>query len=127
MHLQIRTKPAASPADLQAFLTVLAEANVNILAAGGGDVEAGGEFAIAVAHGEEEATMAILRKKGYKPRKVEVEHAWLTNEPGQLLGCVAGVTQKNGKLGRHIRDVSLGAPDADGRIPVQVYSERPGS
>ena len=53
MHQQIRTQPTQSPPDLQAFLTVLEEAGINIEAAGGSDIEQGGEFAFAVAHGVE--------------------------------------------------------------------------
>lgn len=123
MHLQIRTRPAKSPADLKAFLTVLANAEVNIEAAGGGDVEGDGEFAIAVAHDQEEQAMQALREDGYDPRLVEVDACALTNEPGQLLACITGVTEKNESLGRYIRDVSIGVPDGEGRIQVQVYSE----
>jgi hypothetical protein len=122
MHLQIRTVPARSPADLRAFLTVLADAGINIEAAGGGDVENGGEFAIAVAHGQEEQAMAVLTDNSYAPQLVDVDTCALTNEPGQLLACITGVSEKNEALGRYIRDVSIGVPDEEGRIQVQVYS-----
>jgi hypothetical protein len=128
MHLQIRTSPARSPADLLAFLQVLADAGINIEAAGGGDVEGTGEFAMAVKHGQEEQAVAVLRDNGYVPRLVEVDTTALSNEPGQLLEFVRSVTDNNIALGgRVIRDVSVGVPDADGRIQVQIYSDFPGS
>lgn len=128
MHLQIRSRPAKSPADLLAFLQVLADANVSIEAAGGGDVEGTGEFAFAVQHGHEQAAMAVLQDNGYAPRLVEVDSAALDNEPGRLLEFVRSVTDNNIALGgRVIRDVSIGVADADGRIRVQIYSEFPGA
>ena len=49
MHKQqLRGLAEQSPADLAAYLAVLAEQGINIIAAGGGDVENGGEFAFAV-------------------------------------------------------------------------------
>jgi hypothetical protein len=123
MHQQIRTVPAKSPPDLRAFLAVLEKAGVNIEAAGGGDVERGGEFAIAVAHGAEDHAMAVLRRAGYQPRLVDVDNYALANSPGQLLASVAEVAAKNAQSGLVIRDVSIGVPDDEGRIQVQIYSE----
>jgi len=125
MHQQIRTVPAKSTPDLRAFLAVLEKARVNIEAAGGGDVERGGEFAIAVAHEASNHAMTVLRKAGYKPRLVDVDRYALANSPGQLLASVAEVAAKNAKSGLVIRDVSIGVPDDEGRIQVQIYSEAP--
>jgi hypothetical protein len=128
MHLQIRCVPAASPADLKAFLQVLADNDVNIIAAGGSNVESGGEFAFAVDDedpDEVKRVTALLTAKGYSPRVVDVHYCWLTNEPGQLLSCVTEATVKNADRGVVIRDVSIGVPGADGRILVQIYSDVP--
>ena len=122
MHQQIRTVPAKSPADLAELLRVLKDHGVNLVAAGGGDVEKGGEFAFAVAHGEEADAIKVLEDEGYKPRLVDVEHEVLDNRPGELHRFVAKVAQENRRRGHVIKDVSVGVPDSDG-IPIQVYSE----
>ena len=125
MHLQIRTMPAQSPADLGEFLAVLERAGLNIVAAGGSNVELGGEFAFAVDDGLEEAAVAILEEAGYHPRVVEVDLCWMINEPGQLLACITNAIRKNASTGRKIKDLAIGVPDSAGHIPVQVYSEEP--
>jgi hypothetical protein len=122
MHQQIRTVPKLSPPDLEAFLTVLAHAGVNIEAAGGSDVEQGGEFAFAVAHGQEVDAMAALVGAGYLPRLVDVHVCALGNEPGTLLACITEARALNGS-NKVIKDISVGVPDEDGRIRVQIYSE----
>ena len=133
MHKQIRVVPARSPADLKAFLEVLAPAGINIVAAGGSNVEQGGEFAFTVSHGQEADALNLLRDAGYQPREldesVESEDGavfttcWMPDNPGQLLACVTSVTDANAASGRVIKDLSIGAPRADGMIPVQIYSE----
>jgi hypothetical protein len=123
MHLQIRSVPALSPASLQAFLEVLAGERINIVAAGGSDIERGGEFAFAVAHDEEDRAIEALRRAGYDPRLVEVATCTMSDEPGQLLECIAAITESNAAAGRAIRDIAVGVPDEEGRIRVQVYSE----
>ena len=133
MHLQIRAIPARSPADLKAFLEVLAAADINIVAAGGGNLEQGGEFAFAVTHGQEDEAIRLLKEAGYQPRALDASVAtedgavfttcWLTDEPGQLLACVTSVTDANEAAGRVIKDLSLGKPGDDGLIPVLIYSE----
>ena len=133
MHQQIRAIPAKSPADLKAFLEVLAKAGINIEAAGGSNLEQGGEFAFAVAHGQEDEAIRLLKEAGYQPRaldaSVETEDGavfttcWLTDDPGQLLACVTSVTDANEAAGRVIKDLSIGKPGEDGLIPVQIYSE----
>ena len=122
MHQQIRTVPAMSPPNLQEFLQVLLDAGINMEAAGGSNIEQGGEFAFAVAHGQEEEALIALKHKGYAPRLVDVTHCALTNEPGQLLACITDVTTSNNEHGRVIKDIVLGVPDEDGRIQIQIYS-----
>jgi hypothetical protein len=122
MHQQIRTVPAASPADLAKFLETLGKRGVNIVAAGGGDVEKGGEFALAVAHGQEAHAIKVLEDAGYHPRLVDVEHEFLDDRPGELHRFVAKVAAANKRNGLVIKDVSVGVP-VDGKVPVQVYSE----
>ena len=121
MHMQIRATPAKSPASLVEFLKVLQR--INIVAAGGSNIEQGGEFAFAVEHGEECAAMTALADAGYRPTLVKVETCTLDNVPGALLACVARVTDLNAAEGRVIKDISIGVPDANGQIPVQIYSE----
>ncbi len=123
MHLQIRTVPAHSPADLVEFLRVLAEAEINIEIAGGSNVEFGGQFAFAVQEGQEAEAMRVLQEARYEPQLVEVVDCMLTNEPGQLLACITSIAQSNAESGKAIRDISVGVPGEDGLIPVQVYSE----
>lgn len=122
MHLQIRSMPARSPANLAEFLTVLVENDVNIESAGGHDIEDGGEFVFSVAHGEEDRAMTVLQDAGYHPRLVEVTVCALDNTTGQLLECITAASEQNLLTGRRIRDITVGVPDADGRIQVQVYS-----
>jgi hypothetical protein len=128
MHLQIRSVAKASPPDLARFLGVLAKADVNLLAAGGGSLELGGEFAFAPEHDHAGRAVDALTAAGYEVRLLDVgrgdfQLCWLTNEPGQLHACIAKVSEENLAAGRVIADVLVGVErDAEGRIPVQVYS-----
>lgn len=128
VHLQIRSVPKASPPDLARFLGVLADAGVNLAAAGGGNLELGGEFAFAPAHDHVGRAIDALTAAGYEFRVLDAEQGdfqlcWLTNEPGQLYACITRVSEENLAAGRVIADVLVGVEtDADGRIPVQVYS-----
>jgi hypothetical protein len=121
MHMQIRATPAKSPTSLVEFLTVLQ--GINIVAAGGSNIEQGGEFAFAVEHGQECDAMALLADAGYRPTLVKVDTCPLDNVPGALLACVTRVTNQNAAAGRVIKDISIGVPDANGQIQVQIYSE----
>jgi hypothetical protein len=123
MHLQIRAAPVLSPPNLRAFLAVLDRAGINIEAAGGSDVEKGGEFAFAVEDGKEQHAIRALEAERYHPRLVEVDFCWMPNNAGQLLACVSRVAEKNAKAGRVIKDLAVGGPDRQGRILVQLYSE----
>ena len=109
------------------FLEVLAKGGVNIVAAGGGDVEKGGEFAFAVAHGKEAHAMEVLKRAKYEPRLVDVDDEVLDDKPGELHRFITKVATANKQKGLKIRDVSVGVPVKDGpnkgKIAVQVYSE----
>jgi hypothetical protein len=122
MHLQIRTPPALSPANLAAFLTVLAENDINIQSAGGCDIEYGGDFVFSVAHEDHDRALRVLQDAGYSPKVVEVDLCALSDEPGQLLACITEVSERNALMGRAIRDITVGVADADGRIQVQIFS-----
>lgn len=123
MHKQIRAVPRRSPADLAAFLEVLADARINILAAGGGDLEFGGEFAFAVSHEEHDAAVAALEGlytvRVLEPYVCEME----PQQVGELLRCVREAQAQNLVTGSSIRDLSIGVPDDTGRVPVMIYSD----
>ena len=125
MHQQIRSVPALSPPNLADFLTVLADAGINLAGASGSNVESGGEFAFAVEHGQEQAALDALTAKDYKPRLVEPKVCFLDDEPGQLLACISDAIAENDGTGRVIKDILVGAQPQDGKIVVQVYSEEP--
>ena len=120
MHMQIRSR-TGSTSELEGLLRVLADNDVNILAAGG-QVERGGEFAFAVEHGEEEHVLELLQQRDFAARAVEVRHFDLSNEPGQLFQAVAAVRSENEGSNRVIEDVIVGTAQADGTIPVQIFS-----
>jgi hypothetical protein len=126
MHQQIRVVPAASPSDLAKLLGVLAEADVNLVAAGGGNIELGEEFAFVPSEGQEQTAMNALARD-YRPRLlnagVDYKLCWLTNDVGQLLECIQSATEENLEKGRKVKDILIGVePDDEGRIGVQVYS-----
>jgi hypothetical protein len=121
MHMQVRFAPAR-PEDLEGALRVLADNNVNLVAAGGSNLDAGGEFAFAVDHGEEDHAVELLRDSNFEARRVEVRHFELSDRPGQLHAAIAEVSRENSESGRVIQDVVVGTPTADGAIPIQVYS-----
>ena len=130
MHLQVRLKPATSPPDVEQLLRRLKEANVNLRGVGGSDVEFGGEFAFAVDDGHEgRAKAALDADPPYRYRVLEdgvdpeLTVCWLENAPGALHACLEGIASANLDNGRIIRDMLIGVPGADGRVPVQIYSE----
>ena len=136
MHAQGRSKPAKSPADLAAFLQVLADHGISIQSAGGSNVEQGGEFAFGLEHDEgdngpyQEAIQA-LESAGYTVRFVEadvdpeLQVYSIPNSPGTLLEAVLDARGKNEGTGRVIKDITIGTADVDGRVRVQIYSEDP--
>jgi hypothetical protein len=127
MHQQIRTAPTTSPADIEKLLKRLKDADVNIAAAGGGNLEFGGQFAFAVHDGMEEAAIRVLEQHGYKYDVIKEDDPRLTiclmkDEVGELHRCIQGVSEANLKSGRIIRDLIIGAPDGN-KVPVQIFSE----
>lgn len=127
MHQQIRAMPKSSAADVEKLLRRLAEAGINIAAAGGSDLEFGGEFAFAVDDGSEDAAIKVLDQFKYPYRVIgegdpSLTTCWMENRPGALHRCIAGVAEANLKSGRIIRDLIIGVPDGKG-VPVQIYSE----
>lgn len=125
MHQQIRTPTTQSPADLARVLKVIADAGINVLAAGGSYVEAGGEFAFGVDDIDEQRAVEVLAGAGYPARLVDVHTCFLANRPGELQRCVAGAVRANRPRGWVVIDVSIGVQLPDGTIPVQVYSAPP--
>jgi len=129
MHLQVRLKPAASPPDVERLLRHLKDAHVNLRGVGGSDVEFGGEFAFAVDDGQEDNAKAALDAAGYHYRVLEagvnpgLTLCWLDNVPGALHACLDGIASSNLDNGRIIRDMLIGVPGDDGKVPVQIYSE----
>jgi hypothetical protein len=128
MHQQIRTAPTTSPADIEKLLKRLKDAKVNLAAAGGGNLEFGGQFAFAVHDGSEEAAIQVLRDHGYKYDVIEEDDPRLTiclmeDEVGELHRCIQTVSEANLKSGRIIRDLIIGAPDKNRKVPVQIFSE----
>ena len=132
MHKQIRVDPSLSPPDVGAVLALLAGHQINLVGAGGSNVEMGGELAIAVDHEQQDAAESLLTDAGYHFRVFdsetdpELKLCWLENEPGQLEACVAQAAEENLVSGRKIRDILIGVQTKDG-IPVQVFSEHHGN
>lgn len=127
MHQQIRATPKTSAADVEKLLGRLAEAGINIAAAGGSDLEFGGEFAFAVDDGSEDAAKKVLDRFKYPYRVIGEDDpsltvCWMENKPGELHRCIKGVAEANLKSGRIIRDLIIGVPDKQG-VPVQIFSE----
>ena len=125
MHQQIRLAvPASSPPSLEAVLQVLENAGINIIAVGGSNVEHGGEFGFAVDHDQQGAALDVLRGAHLRPHLVDVTVCRLENRPGALRDCITNANQGH-RPGRLIRDIAVGVPDADGRVPVQIYFDGP--
>jgi hypothetical protein len=126
MHQQIRLLvPAKSPPNLGDVLQVVADAGINILAVGGSDHEDGGEFGFGVEHDDLPAAKKALEDARYRPRIVDVKLCLLDNQAGALLACVQEARAENQPSGKVIRDIAVGVPDKDGKIQVQIYSEKP--
>lgn len=130
MHLQLRSTTKASPADVEKFLRRLKDEGVNISGVGGTNPEFGGEFVLALEDDQRDAaTRALDKNPKYEYRILEAGAAsgltlrWLDNAVGALHAVVVEVTAENRKSGRRIRDVLVGVQRADGKTPVQIYSE----
>lgn len=123
MHQQIRAVPAKSPPDLEALLQVLYDEGVNLVSAGGSDLELGGEFAFSVSDEQHDQTLRALERAGYATRVVDLDVCWMKPKAGELLRCVRGATALMARSGSVIRDIAIGEPNADGLIPVQISSQ----
>ncbi len=128
MHLQIRVRPKLSPPDVEKLLRHLAAEDVNLKGVGGSNVEFGGEFAFAVADGDEDKAKGALDKYGYQYRSFEYQVdpeltlCWLEDRVGMLHECIEEIAAKNLESGRIIRDILIGVPTSEG-VPVQVFSD----
>lgn len=126
MHQQIRLAvPRSSPPNLEPVLQVLKDAGINIIAVGGSNLEHGGEFGFAVDHDRQDAALQALRNARLRPRIVDVTVCLLDNRPGALLECISEANRSHRPGGRLIRDIAVGIPDDEGRVPVQVLFEGP--
>ncbi len=128
MHIQVRSKPTASPADLEKLLRLIASNGINLVSAGGSNLELDGEFAFSVHDDDEEGgdvnlekLRALLDEAGYPYQEVEPYVCWMDDRPGELHRCVAEASEQNLKTGRVIKDIAIGPP-RKGRVPVQIYS-----
>jgi hypothetical protein len=126
MHQQVRVLPALSDPDLAKLLDVLYKAGVNLVAAGGGNIELGEEFAFVPEEDQFDLALDALTKADYQPRLLvkdkDFKLCWLKNEPGQLLNCVQEATRENLDKGRVVKDILIGIEPEKGLIGVQVYS-----
>ncbi|MEX1173383.1 MAG: hypothetical protein WEG56_12325 [Chloroflexota bacterium] len=119
---------------LSEILRVLEGAGFNLRAAGGRAIELGGDFSYwvdprrdtdgnLIDRDHDEATQAaadLVTAEGFDTHIVEVHARLLSDEPGALRAFVDEVRD----AGALIEEVSVGTPDPDGRIPVQVFTAR---
>lgn len=127
-HQQIRMViPAASPPDVLRPLQILANADISLVAAGGGSIEDGGEFAITIEDDEDPAKMqrALDLLSGFNPRVMPVHVCWLDpDKPGQLLKCIRDARRDAKYAHLRVRDVSITTErNARGQLAVQVFFE----
>jgi hypothetical protein len=133
MHLQMRAKPVNSPPDVELLLRRLFDANVNLQAVGGSDVEFGGELVIVPHDDDVQKARDELARWNYPFREFNkdddngLDLCEVGDQPGGLHGCLKEVAQKNLERGRIIRDITVGVADDDQRergvIPVHIFSE----
>jgi hypothetical protein len=131
MHQQVRTTttrkegPGADTArsGLVELLEVLEKAGVNMQAAGGSELDGGGEFVFSVHHGDEDPdgptqdAIAALEKASYEPYVAEPHVCEVNDEPGELLRCIRKIRDK----GAQIAEIHVGTAEG-GRVPVQVVT-----
>jgi hypothetical protein len=141
MHQQVRmsTKKTGSGSpgpgakwddegSLEDILTILRDADVgldlNLQAAGGRDLDDGGDFVFAVHHGEKDddryaqAAVELLENNGYAPRIVPVHTCVVSDERGNLLECIQDAQRAQGD----VYEIFVGTKgDYDG-IPIQITS-----
>jgi len=137
MHQQVRTSTKKQPSSdgpgamadqggLVDILETLLRAGVNLRAAGGRDLDRGGDFVFAVHHGQDnddqpgEDAAALLRDNDYKARAVYVHHCLVNDEPGSLLRCIQETEASEGP----VYEIFVGTSNADGQIPLQITTRR---
>jgi hypothetical protein len=134
VHMQIRCHPVASPPDVDLLLSRLADANVNLVAVGGSNVEFGGELALVPEDGQEDLAIGVLDEFQYPHRELFVDDpasglrlCMASHESGGLHRCLQEASDANRSNGWKIRDVLVGVPEEEDfearRIPVHIYSE----
>jgi hypothetical protein len=146
MHLQVKVRPGGTgfPDDdsediittsaeyrrgsFRDLLDFLAEERFNIRGASGHRIEFGGEFTFWVAKRDDdddheqatEKAAALLRDKGFDARVVEVSVRVLDDTPGSLRDFVREISGND----LWIEEITVGTPDSDGRIPVQIFTSK---
>jgi hypothetical protein len=135
MHQQVRTDttktdaPGAAWADSGSvvdILRILSDAGVNLQAAGGRDLDRGGEFVFAVYHdgedeGPAEEAAKLLRENGYgTARVVSARSCFVEDEPGGLLGCVEEMERTDGP----VYEIFVGTPEEGRGVPVQITTRK---
>ena len=136
MHQQVRTSTIKKPASdgpgamadqggLVEILEILLKNGVNLRAAGGRDLDRGGEFVFAVHHDDNddqrgEDAAALLRDNRYPARALYVHHCLVDDEPGSLLKCITETEANEGP----VYEIFVGTANADGRIPLQITTRR---
>ena len=131
MHQQVRTRvtttegPGAmsQQGGIVALLTVLRDADVNMQAAGGTDLNGRGEFVFSVHHGDEnpdettERAIDALRKAGYRPYTIEPHVCEVRDETGGLLGCIEEMQAR----GDEVVEIHVGTGTP---VPIQIVTRR---
>ncbi len=132
MHQQVRTRvatteaPGAMNADnggIVALLRVLRDADVNMQAAGGRELNGRGEFVFSVHHGDEnpdettQRAVEALQKAGYRPYTVKPRVCEVNDETGGLLGCLEEVEAR----GDQVAEIHIGTGSP---VPIQVVTRR---
>jgi hypothetical protein len=140
MHQQVRSSTTKSGSgspgpgamndegSLVDILTILRDADVgidlNLQAAGGRDLDEGGEFVFAVHHGEEDddgpaqAAVRLLKEHGYEPRIVPVHKCVVSDERGNLLDCIQQAEERQGP----VFEIFVGTQGGYDGIPIQITS-----
>ena len=127
MHVQAKSVPALSPADLAAFLRVLAadpdtdRTAINNEGVTGSAIENGGEFVFTVTHGRAREAHERLTEARYKvlwttdlyAEKIPPSQGQASqsdpNQPGVLLGIIERAKESVQAGGRAIDTVLIGA------------------
>jgi hypothetical protein len=133
MHIQAKSKAAKSPADLAAFLAVLAEDTgsgpINVEGVTGCGVETGDGIVFAMSDDQHDEGVARLRAAGYEVDETEDLYSEVVpvtpqlgledpNQPGVLLRIIENAKQSAEANGRPIDKVMICARTG---LPGQFY------